>query len=276
MTIAENHELDLHKEIYVSNKRRCCLFIIHSMRGFLRNCCWNCISDKYSQLLFLKDTVRKRVTEDLDIVDIIKRFRELQVIVDNSKIDDSIRYKIKHSYNHTINLENHNNEDKDDPMKKLNIIHDEDREDPQIVKKRYDDMFKFGNSPFPCQCISANRIDGKMTGAFNFNGTSIGPKNQMEDYIRFKLTCKMFEYVRKMQKRVDARKGKNISQLREQKEYQRESFIAQSHLGSKSNIGGSDVESIHTESGMEPKRSRPKRNDADRTRDQMQPFGSQL
>ena len=46
-----------------------------------------------------------------------------------------------------------------------------------------------------------------MTGAFNFNGAQIGPQNEMEDYIRFKLSCKMFEYVRKCQKRVDSRAG---------------------------------------------------------------------
>lgn len=35
----------------------------------------------------------------------MKRLRELQVIVDNSKIDDSILYKIDHSYNNVINIE---------------------------------------------------------------------------------------------------------------------------------------------------------------------------
>ena len=76
-------------------------------------------------------------------------------------------------------------------------------------------MFRFGNSPFQCQCTSHNKIDGKVTGAFNFKGAKIGPQNNLEDFIRYKLTCKMFEYVRKCSKRVDARKGKNISQLRE-------------------------------------------------------------
>lgn len=67
---------------------------------------------------------------------------------------------------------------------------------PEFKKKRYDDMFKFGNSPFNCHC--QQKIDGKMTGAFNFSGAQIGPQNKLEDYYRFKLSCKMFEYVRKM------------------------------------------------------------------------------
>ena len=76
-----------------------------------------------------------------------------------------------------------------------------------------------------------------------------------------------------MQKRVDARKGKNISQLREQKEIQRESFIAQSHLGSKSNIADSDVNSIHTESGADFKRTNKKSDGShDRTQNQINPF----
>ena len=45
--------------------------------------------------------------EDLDIVHILKRLRELQVIVDNSKINDNIRYKVNHSYNNVLNLENY-------------------------------------------------------------------------------------------------------------------------------------------------------------------------
>ena len=88
----------------------------------------------------------------------------------------------------------------------------------------------------------------------------------------------MWEFVRKMQKRVDARKGKNISQLREQKEIQRESFIAQSHLGSKSNIADSEINSIHTESGAENKKQmrEVKRSDGsqDRTQNQINPFAS--
>lgn len=112
-----------------------------------------------------------------------------------------------------------------------------------------------------------------MTGTFNFKGAIIGPQNTLEDYYRYKLTCKMWEFVRKMQKRVDARKGKNISQLREQKEIQRESFIAQSHLGSKSNIADSEINSIHTESGAENKKHM-KRSDGsqDRTQNQINPF----
>ena len=43
--------------------------------------------------------------EDLDVVDILKKLRELQVIVDNSKIDENVRFKINHSYNNVINLE---------------------------------------------------------------------------------------------------------------------------------------------------------------------------
>lgn len=107
MTEAEKNELYYHREIHVSNKRRCCLYIVYMMRCFLRTCCWDCISEKYSQLLYLKQTAKKRVTEDLDIVDIIKRNREVQVILENSKIDENIRYKINHSYNNTINLDEH-------------------------------------------------------------------------------------------------------------------------------------------------------------------------
>ena len=43
--------------------------------------------------------------EDLDVVDILKKLRDLQVIVDNSKIDKCVRFKIDHSYNNVINLE---------------------------------------------------------------------------------------------------------------------------------------------------------------------------
>ena len=107
LTTAEMEELELHKEIHLSNKRRCCLYIIHSLRYFLRNCCCNCISTKYSQLLYLKDTVKHKVVNDLDMVTLIRRLRELQVLIDNSKIDKSVRFKIDHSYNNIVNLEDY-------------------------------------------------------------------------------------------------------------------------------------------------------------------------
>ena len=117
--------------------------------------------------------MKKRVKEDLDIVDIIKKLRELQVIVDNSKIDDRIKYKINHSYSNVINLEDHEQAQRLEEDKMI-LVSDVDREDTPMAKKRYDDMFKFGNSPFQC-CVNSNKIDGKMTGAFNFKGAKIGP-----------------------------------------------------------------------------------------------------
>lgn len=44
--------------------------------------------------------------EDLDVVDVLKKLRDLQVLIDNSRIDKSVRFKIDHSYNNVINLEN--------------------------------------------------------------------------------------------------------------------------------------------------------------------------
>lgn len=108
----------------------------------------------------MKDTIKKRMKEDLDVVDILKRLRELQVIVDNSKIDDRIRYKINHSFNNVINLENHDQELPKFDLQAV-LVQDVDRDDSPTPKKRYDDMFKFGNSPFTCQCIGSSKIDGK-------------------------------------------------------------------------------------------------------------------
>lgn len=193
----------------MSNRRRCCLFFVHCIRYALRNCCWNCIGEKYSQLLYLKDTIRKRVKDDLDIVEIIKKMRELRVIVDNSKITKNVKFKINHSYANVINLEDHEIA-REQARNKMILVHDVDREDELHTQggKRQDDPFEWGYSPFS---HGTTKIDNKMTGAFNFKGAKIGPQNELEDYIRFKLTCKMFEYVRKMQKRVDARKGKSIN-----------------------------------------------------------------
>ena len=103
-------------------------------------------------------------------------------------------------------------------------VEDLDRNETPTARKKYDEVFEFGNSPFHCAC--AGKIDGKMTGAFNFKSTLIGPQNKLEDHIRYKLTCKVFDHMRKMQKRVDARKGKSMGQLREQRAAQRESFIS--------------------------------------------------
>ena len=71
--------------------------------------------------------------EDLDVVDILKRLRELQVIVDNSKIDESIRYKINHSFNNVINLENHDQQINKFDFRKV-IVQDVDREDTPTPK----------------------------------------------------------------------------------------------------------------------------------------------
>ena len=105
LTNSEMSEIEFHREIHISNYKRCCLFFVHCIRHILKNCCCNCIPKKYQQLLFLKDTIKKRMREDLDVVDILKKLRELQVIVDNSKIDENVRFKINHSYNNVINLE---------------------------------------------------------------------------------------------------------------------------------------------------------------------------
>lgn len=84
--------------------------------------------------------------EDLDVVHILKRLRELQVIVDNSKINENIRYKVDHSYNNVLNLEDH--EDQDHQKTRSILISDVDREETPTPKKKYDDMFKYGISPF--------------------------------------------------------------------------------------------------------------------------------
>lgn len=106
LTNAEINEIDMHREIHISNYKRCCLWFVHCIRHILKNCCCNCIPSRYEQLLYLKDTVKKRMKEDLDVVDVLKKLRELQVIIDNSRIDKSVRFKIDHSYNNVINLEN--------------------------------------------------------------------------------------------------------------------------------------------------------------------------
>lgn len=134
--------------------------------------------------------------EDLDVVDVLKKLRDLQVLIDNSRIDKSVRFKIDHSYNNVINLENIE-QDNYGRENRMILVSDVDREETPTPRKRYDDMFKFGNSPFNC-CAASNKIDSKMTGAFNFIGAKIGPQNSLEDYYRYKLTCKMFEFVRKM------------------------------------------------------------------------------
>lgn len=77
LTNAEVSEIEMHKEIHISNYKRCCLFFVHCIRHILKNCCYNCIPKKYGQLLYMKDTIKKRMREDLDVVDILKKLRDL-------------------------------------------------------------------------------------------------------------------------------------------------------------------------------------------------------
>jgi hypothetical protein len=65
-----------------------------------------------------------------------------------------MRFKIGHSHNNVINLEQDFDAKKKD--NKMIIVSDVDREETPTVKKRYDDMFKYGNSPFNC---CNNKID---------------------------------------------------------------------------------------------------------------------
>lgn len=58
LTLAEQNEIDLHREIHITNYKRCCLFFVHCIRHILKNCCCNCIPNRYNKLLFLKDTIR--------------------------------------------------------------------------------------------------------------------------------------------------------------------------------------------------------------------------
>ena len=110
---------------------------------------------------------------------------------------------MNHSYQHVINLEDGENLDNEEEVQ----LEGEDIDTP-YNKLFYNDLIK--NSPFPCSCVHSMKMDGRVTGTYNFYGAKIGPTNLLEDQAWFNLSCKMYNVMRKMQKRVEARKGKSL------------------------------------------------------------------
>ena len=111
-----------------------CKWLNHCFIRFFRWFCCKCCSKNLPKAYKFYDHLEERIESDLNMVDIIKKIRYMQIMMNSTHLNsESRRYKLYHTFQNILDLED---DEKKYPKQKLNI--GEMEENPNEKKDHVD------------------------------------------------------------------------------------------------------------------------------------------
>jgi hypothetical protein len=95
-------EIEQHKVIRMS----ACKWFGHCLLRFWRLCCCKCCGKNIPKTYRFQDHIAERLESDMNMVDIIKKVRYMQVMLNSTHLTNEVRrYKLAHTFQSVLDFE---------------------------------------------------------------------------------------------------------------------------------------------------------------------------